>query len=94
MVTTIITGVICAIFSAMLTFIITNYVSGNVYRDMIYSALLNHEKQMHQETIRSLLKEHENNCNARKDLSSIKNALVFLVAKQPNGNPKELGLMD
>lgn len=94
MVTTIITGVICAIFSAMLTFIITNYVSGNVYRDMIYSALLNHEKQMHQETVRSLLKEHENNCNARKDLSSIKNALVFLVAKQPNGNPKELGLMD
>jgi hypothetical protein len=61
---------------------------------MVYSALLNHEKQMHQETVRSLLKEHENNCNARKDLSSIKNALVFLVAKQPNGNPKELGLMD
>lgn len=94
MVTTIITGVICAIFSAMLTFIVTNYISGNVYRDMIYSALLNHEKQMHQETVRSLLKEHESNCNARKDLSSIKNALVFLVAKQPNGNPKELGLMD
>jgi len=93
-VTTIITGVVCAIFSAMLTFIVTNYISGNVYRDMVYSALLNHEKQMHQETVRSLLKEHENNCNARKDLSSIKNALVFLVAKQPNGNPKELGLMD
>ena len=38
------------------------------------------------------VRKHEQNCPARKDLQSIKAALVYLVVKT-GGNPKDLDLM-
>lgn len=83
----------CTVFTALLTFTVTTLYDRKVFKAMLQESMVNHEKQMHQATMLSLIEKHEENCAARNDLIPIKMALAFLVAKQPDGDPKRLGLI-
>jgi len=94
MTTTVIVGIVCSVISILITYMVTTMVDRKYLKALVNEVMVNHERQMHQEKMTSLIEQHENTCLARLDFVTIKTALAFLVAKQPGGDPKALGLLN
>jgi len=89
--TTLIVGLVCIIMGALLTFFITTLSQRNLFNKIAKDITNVHERIHHNIPIKKAIIEHESKCQAHKEISSIKSALIFLVVKQ-GGNIKDLGL--
>jgi hypothetical protein len=86
-------GIVCSVISVLLTYTLTTLVDRKVFKAMLDEHILNHEKEHHKKSIMDMIEKHENTCDARQDLASIKLGLAFLISKQPDGDPRKFGLV-
>lgn len=100
---TVLSGVLVALFSAMIVFIITTAVNRDVQKKILKSkvdeAIDVHNKINHQKSIFAVVKEHEEECDARNELTEVKTCVntlqtgVLFLVKEAGGNPRDLGLI-
>ena len=99
----VISGMIVAVFSVLITYIITVTTGKTKMHTEMESKILTgigiHNNIFHQKTIDEKIKEHEDECFPRKnfsvvrdDLNILRIAMSFLV-EEAGGDPRKIGLI-
>lgn len=91
MINNIVVILISVLFGGLFSYFISTLTQRKVFKNIAKELTTYHEQIYHKESVKDLIKEHEEQCVAVKDIGKLKTGLIWLVS-QAGGNPSDIGM--